>query len=70
MAEAIRLPFWDWTNAEVPNLLTARSVTVLDFETGQPTTIRNPLGFYEYVVSAGPPAAFAYAAYALLVLPT
>jgi hypothetical protein len=53
MAEAIRLPFWDWTNPEVPNLLTARSATVLDFETGQPTTTRNPFGFYEYVGAAG-----------------
>ncbi len=39
------------TNPQVPNILTTRSVTVLDFETGEPTTIRNPFGLYEYTVS-------------------
>jgi len=51
LAETIRLPYWDWTNPSIPNLLTARSVTVLDFETGEPTSIRNPLGAYQYTVS-------------------
>jgi hypothetical protein len=51
VAETIRLPYWDWTNPAVPELLTARSVTVLDVETGEPTQIRNPFGMYEYTVS-------------------
>lgn len=51
VAEAIRLPYYDWTNPRVPDILTASRVTVLDTETGQPTQIRNPLGAYEYTVS-------------------
>lgn len=50
VAEAIRLPYWDWTNPRVPQLMTARTVTVLDRRTGEPTTISNPFGPYQYTV--------------------
>ena len=50
-ASSIRLPFWDWTNPRLPALITTNWVTVLDFDTGQPTRIRNPFLNYEYVVS-------------------
>lgn len=33
--------------------MTARSVNVLDRETGEPTTIRNPFGPYQYTVRRG-----------------
>lgn len=50
LAETIRLPYWDWTNPRVPGILTARTLTVLDWQNGVPTTIRNPFDLYQYTV--------------------
>lgn len=50
LASTCRLPYWDWTKPNLPSLLTASTVLVLD-ESGNEVETRNPFTPYQYVVS-------------------
>lgn len=50
LASSCRLPYWDWTRPNLPSLLTASTVLVLD-EAGNEVEARNPFTPYQYVVS-------------------
>lgn len=52
LASSCRLPYWDWTRPNLPSLLTASTVLVLD-ESGAEVETRNPFTPYQYVASTG-----------------
>jgi hypothetical protein len=51
VAKSIRLPFWDWTAATIPSILTARTVSCYQTD-GSIGECRNPFLGYEYLVRA------------------